>query len=186
MKCRWNAVCIIHRMTTLKLSINLVPSPLWGFNLRKFIPASRWMKVRKLIIADRGLRCETCGVEVEESKNLNAHEVWEYDETREPAVATLVRIELACKSCHSCEHWGRLTNLVAQGIVDMSEVNRLIAHFCKVNDVKKSAFEKHRKAAFTDFDRRARLEWRVDWGQFTSLVLEYHQNLPTTANLELV
>lgn len=168
-----------------KLRVEPVPPSLWGFNLRRFIPQSRWLKLRKQIIAERGAKCETCGKEPEKSSALHAHECFTFDETATPPTATLSRIELSCWMCHMCEHWGRLQRLVATGRIQNSAVDELIQHFCTQNEVERRYFEPHKAAGFAECWRLARIHWRLDWGQFTDLILEYYTEIPQPGRMDL-
>lgn len=161
----------------MKLCVDPVPACLFGFNLRKFIPQKRWLKLRKELIAERGSNCETCGKTVEESPKLHAHEVWEFSEETRPMV-TLKRIALSCWHCHMCEHWGKLGTLIATGRVHTGAAEDVIEHFCIVNGVARGAFEPHKDRAFDVMRMRTKILWEVDWGEYTPLILKYHAKLP--------
>jgi hypothetical protein len=161
----------------MKLRVDPIPVCLFGFNLRKFVPQKRWLKLRKELIAERGQKCETCGKTVEDSPKLHAHEVWEFSEEPKPLV-TLKRIALSCWHCHMCEHWGQLGALVASGRVHPGAMEDVMAHFCAVNGVAHEAFEPHKDEAFATMRKRTKILWDIDWGEYAPLILEYHDRLP--------
>lgn len=152
---------------TYALSINTVPQPLWGRNLRKEKMTKRqWQKLRARLIGERGMLCKTCGKEVAASRDIRAHERWEYDTSVAPAVARLTGIELVCWLCHAVEHFGVTERLVENGEMRAEALDETIDHFCAVNGVERSAFESHRRDAFARWRELSELEWQIDWGTF--------------------
>jgi hypothetical protein len=154
---------------TFKPAVSPVPKPLWNENLRHRLSKSAWSKLRKQLIDERGLRCETCGKEVAESKKISAHEEWEYDTSTSPAVAHLTGIKLSCWLCHAVEHVG-FANELAQSGAFPNALEYAIQHFCAMNNVGRDVYEKHKDEAFAEWHRRNAMQWRVDWGDFTALV----------------
>ncbi len=145
-----------------------VPAPLWGVNMRSYMTKYEWTKFRKGIIAERGQKCETCGVEVE--SRIQAHEDWEYDVLKVPAVARLKRIALSCWLCHMVEHFGALNMMVRNGELGSEAIDDTIAHFCRLNGVDKKAFEKHHDEAFEVWEKQNGLKWIVDWGPYADFM----------------
>ncbi len=158
-----------------KPAIKMVPRPLWDQNLRRAIPASRWTKVRRSLIAERGLNCQTCGKAEAESKRLQAHEDWEYETTCTPAIAHLRRLVLSCWHCHAVEHFGRTHNMVRTGQLSAQGLEDTINHFCRLNQVGRAEFEAHVAEAAAEWARLSELEWSVDWGEFADLVSTYRE-----------
>ena len=153
----------------LKIAVGPVPKPLWNENLRHRLTASAWRRLRQEVLAARGPRCETCGVEVAEAKRVSAHEEWRYDTSSSPAVASLLGIKLSCWLCHAVEHIGMAHELAISGAVPHA-LDAAIAHFCRLNGVGRDVFEKHKDEAFAEWHRLNALEWRVDWGQYAAMV----------------
>ena len=82
-----------------KLQIELVPDGCWGYNLRSILSKRQW----DFLKSDAKLRAEgKCVICGKESKVLDAHERWEYDE--ENGIAKLKDIIAVCKDCHSVIH----------------------------------------------------------------------------------
>ncbi len=135
---------------TYSPAISPIPAPLWGVNLRKVLTRTEWRKVREGLIAERGLKCETCGGVQYETKDIAAHEEWEYDTSGSPAVAKLTGIRLVCWPCHAVEHFGATKSMVASGDLSDFAIEDTIAHFCRLNGVGKAEFDAHHQKAFAE------------------------------------
>lgn len=167
----------------LKLSVSLVPIPLWKFNLRCFTTQTRWYGLRRQIIEERGARCDTCGAHVEDSKRLHLHEEWHYDEEAKPPTVTLRGLSLSCWHCHAVEHFQMTRTLIRNGKLNPSAEAEVIAHFCTVNGCDEATFHAHQKEAQAVMSRRSDLHWRMDWGAYTDLVLERYTEIPQPGRL---
>lgn len=124
------------------------------------------------------MRCETCGAEIAEAKDIKAHEDWEYDTSRPVAVAKLARISLVCWYCHSAEHFMQTLILVEDGKISWDAVEKTIEHFCQVNQVDRATFERDRERAFAEWTELSALEWNVDYGKFSDLVSDLSATAP--------
>lgn len=156
---------------TYKLSIHLVPQPLWERNIRHLFGKYQWQKFRKFELAKTGLSCSVCGFEAEKTREIFLHEDWEYDETTDPYTVRLKGLATACWNCHSTEHWGLTERMVASGVFPPGTEERLIQHWAKVNGVDEKEFVAHRKRAFDKFsDLSGVREWQWDFGPFQNLV----------------
>jgi len=164
-----------NNLPDLKLRIEMVPAPLWEVNLRKFLPRSKWTSLRFELIEQRGTSCEVCGKDCSGKGKIQAHEEWIYSDDTKAGVARLSGIQLSCWHCHMCGHWGRLQQLsrtLRRAVPDS------IKHFCAVNGMSQLEFERHKTEAFDQWRRRSNLEWEVDWGDFSELLLEHWTKLP--------
>jgi hypothetical protein len=87
-----------------KLRVELVPEPIWQFNLRsqEGLGKYRWDRYRRKLIAEGQNSCTICG----STKKLEGHEVWRYKSGSRVSVAKLVRVEIICQKCHFIKHWG--------------------------------------------------------------------------------
>jgi hypothetical protein len=147
--------------------IDLVPEPLWGKNLRATLSQSKWRALRRRLIEQHGLTCAMCGVVEEEAKKIHAHEQWLYLVDATPAIAKLVGIELICGKCHAVEHFGRLRVLKKRGEIDVSVLESVIAHFCKVNGATVDEFVAHEEGAVVLWRTLNEIkEWNVDVTSF--------------------
>jgi hypothetical protein len=136
-----------------KLTIELVPRPLWGTCLYNQLRRCEWKEVRRLCLDAGGHRCEIC----ERTAN-QAHEVWSYDERN--YIQTLIRLIGLWRDCHAVKHWGNTTRA---GYRDQAA-----AHIKWVNGWDDAQVEAHEKAAYLEWGQRAMHRWTQD----LSLVLE--------------
>jgi hypothetical protein len=154
----------------LVLSVRPIPRPLWGLNLRAALGTYRWSKVRRGIIAERGLACETCGKKIDEPRSINAHECWSYHTIKTPAVARLDRITLDCWHCHACEHFPRTVQLVQEGVLSEDAIGDTIAHWCRLNGATPLAFDRHFREAMAEWVRLSAFEWTANYGIYALLI----------------
>jgi hypothetical protein len=149
----------------VKVRIEPIPAPLWGQSLSQLLPKSRWRKLRGRALAE-GLVCARCGKMEAESKRLNLHEVWRYDTDRSPAVARLTGLELLCKNCHGCEHFGRLASMAEAGHLAPEIIAKVIDHFCRENGLTRADFRRHHAETMAVWDKHNERDWAIDWGEF--------------------
>lgn len=146
----------------MKLTIELVPSSLWGFSLCNFYAKTdpqRWRDIKNDLTSREGDKCWICG----SKGRLEAHEFWDYDETNK--IQKLVAIHHLCIWCHRVKHIGR-SLFTADGQQELGEKGKqqLVNHFCKVNGCSERDFKKHQTESFKVFQRRSRLDWYQDFG----------------------
>jgi len=122
---------------------------------------SDWDKLRKQIYAKYDNKCGICGAE----ERLNCHEIWEYDDQNH--VQRLVGFIALCHLCHFVKHIGLAGVLASKGELDYKKV---VEHFMKVNQCGISEFEKHKQNAFTQWAERSKHKWKIDLGEYQSLV----------------
>src|SRR5690242_16967444 len=104
-----------------RLTIELVPQPLWGQSLAKLMPRAEWDRLRGRVKALSGYRCAICGAA---EGMLFCHEVWHYDDVRH--VQVLAGFQAICRMCHHVKHLGHAGVLAAEGKLDLEEV---VQHF---------------------------------------------------------
>jgi len=146
----------------LKLKIELVPSTSWYDNLRKCISQQDWDRIRKRVYANAGYKCEICG----EKTRLHCHEKWSYDDQKR--IQKLEGFEALCINCHMIKHAG-FSMHTKEG---RSRFNRdkLINHFCKVNNCDRDYFLRHEEEAFKIWRERSQYQWRVDLGEYKNII----------------
>ncbi len=161
-------------MMPYRPAVRMVPGPLWQRNLRKgrFIPTSRWDKIKAGVFDQHGLTCQTCGKVETEQKRLNVHEEWEYLTDRRPAIARLTGLKISCWHCHMIEHFGVLENMVRSGELTQQAIDNTVEHFCRVNKVGRDEFNEHLARAKTEWAHLNQLKWEVDWGEYAAVVEE--------------
>jgi hypothetical protein len=145
----------------MRLTIELVPKTSWYSNMRSAMPQSAWDKLRKSIYDQYDQRCGVCGAE----GRLECHETWEYDDKKH--VQTLRGFIALCTLCHRVKHIGLAGIHALEGKLDYEQV---IAHFMRVNECNRKAFEQHKKKAFQQWRLRSQYPWQVNLGVYDSLV----------------
>jgi hypothetical protein len=103
---------------------------------------------------------------------LHGHENWKYVEKPRSGVAILVGVDAICTICHSVQHWGRIQQLVAIGVMSTADERRLIRHFMKINKCDRAAFERHVVRSFRIWRVRSKKRWKIDWGGFQPMIVE--------------
>ena len=106
-----------------RLTLELIPNPLWGINPRTAMGRRNWDKVRKETYAAWDHRCGVCG-DVEPTldtyNHLEAHEIWEYDDAA--YVQKLSGLIALCSRCHGVKHLaGTVTRIRSRDGEDVAE-----------------------------------------------------------------
>ena len=146
----------------MKLKVELVPSTVWFSSLRNLLPRKIWDDIRNEIIKENGRKCQICG-EIEGKMNL--HEIWKYDDDRH--IQKLEGFILLCGLCHHVKHIGLAGILTKQGKLDYDKV---IEHFCKVNNCSEKDFKKHVDRAFEIWRERSKHKWKQDFGKYEEFI----------------
>ncbi|RLI99213.1 MAG: HNH endonuclease [Candidatus Aenigmatarchaeota archaeon] len=145
----------------MKLEIELIPSTAWYSNLRNKILKKEWDAIRKQSYADADYKCAICGAE----GRLNCHELWEYDDQKH--IQKLKGFIALCGDCHMIKHLGFAEIRCSKGLLDM---DKLIKHFMKVNNVDKNTFDKCHEYAFKIWGKRSQKEWITDLAQWSNFI----------------
>ena len=154
-------------MADYKLSISMVPAPLWGRNLRNYLTRGRWNALRASQFA-RVPNCECCGSSPVGAER-HAHEEWGYN--TETGIARLVGLRTTCRMCHFAEHPGFINVMVAMGRFTPAIRNEIERHFCRVNGCKPQDYRRHSKQAQHRYDELMRVAaWTIDFGPYADLV----------------
>jgi hypothetical protein len=155
----------------LKLRLELVPKPLYGRNLRSDIEGigrARWKRLRLQTIDVCGGKCVICGA----TDKLHGHEVWKYEEKKTVGTATLVKLDVVCRTCHNISHWGNTLLMINAGLMKHETHLLFRRHFRRINRCRQADFDRHVLSSFSEWRRRSKKKWKVDWGTFTPLVEE--------------
>ena len=126
----------------MKLTIELVPRPLWYKNNR--IDKAKWAEMRQSAINDEHL-CTICG-----APGRDVHEIWEYDDANH--TQRLAGLQYLCIACHEVKHFGPAAR--------NGRSRQALAHFAKVNRISVTEARRHIEAAFRLFEKRSKREWR--------------------------
>ena len=111
--------------------------------------------------ADAGHKCAICGAEGQ----LNCHEIWEYDDKNH--IQKLKGFVALCFNCHMIKHIGMAGIKARKGLLDM---DKLIEHFMKVNNVDRKTYGKHREQSRQLWKERSQHEWKTDLAEWSNLV----------------
>jgi len=138
-------------MSTMKLTVELVPESSWGDNLRSRFKRPEWDLLRKACYEAAGHKCEICG-DKGRRHAVECHEIWHYDD--EKGLQTLQGLIALCPPCHEVKHIGRA---MAVGSGD-----RALAHLMKVNGMTKAEAIAHVGDAFVLWRKRSGRPWTLD------------------------
>ena len=137
-------------MSEPKLSIELVPRPCWGNNVRSQLTDVEWDVIRSMVYHLADNTCETCG---KQTTRLHAHEVWSYNEKTK--VQKLVGLKALCARCHEVKHYGR-----ADIMGRSAEAKKWLM---KVNGWSEEKAGEHISEAFGDWMIRSEIKnWKLD------------------------
>lgn len=130
------------------LFVDLIPSSCWFKNVRACVSGTDWDRLRRVVYARAGHRCEICGT----AGRLDCHERWHYDERK--GVQSLRRLIALCGLCHGATHIGFALTRGRGG-----QERR---HIAKVNGWSAQDVEYHIEAAFEEWHRRNARKWTLD------------------------
>ena len=142
----------------MKLTAELVPETMWYKSLAKLLPRSVWNGIRENVIKEKGKRCQICG---ETEGLMFLHEIWNYEDVNH--VQKLEGFILLCSMCNHVKHIGLAGILAKQGKLD---TEKLVRHFCRVNNCSAMEFKNHVKDAFTIWRERSKFQWKQDFGEY--------------------
>lgn len=148
---------------------NMVPSPIWGVNLRSLLPRGTWDQIRKSIYLGSGHRCEVCGSKGDEWP-VECEEQWEYVHySKYKGAARLVNLQSLCPMCHKIKHLGKAN---IDGILP-----KVIHHFAHINEITLSEASTIVDEAFILWEKRSLMEWDID---LTEIEARYGLNIDTS------
>lgn len=107
------------------LEIEPVPKNSWGLSLAHKLSKDVWNTIRHTTYRNAGYKCQVCGDD--DRYDLSCHEIWKFDDAK--LIQTLLGFECCCSLCHNVHHLGR-----SRLVYDKTYVNRLIRHWCEVNE----------------------------------------------------
>jgi hypothetical protein len=142
---------------TPRLTIELVPRPLWGKSLATLY-RKQWDVFRKECYAAAGHKCEICGGVGEGKRKLEAHEVWQYTITGNRGLQTLIRLIALCPTCHAGKHLGRTVSVMPE-----AERDKVVAHMARVNGWDNpDRVRTYYNETVTQWEKLNDLEWSQD------------------------
>jgi hypothetical protein len=136
------------------LFVDLIPETSWFTNVRSAVEPRDWERLRQMVYRRAGYRCEACGAAEDRQRGvrMEAHERFTYDA---PAgVQRLARLICLCGWCHTATHMGFAG---VRGVQDEAT-----AHLMAVTGMNPTEASQHIDEAFTRWERRSAIRWRVD------------------------
>jgi hypothetical protein len=142
------------------LFVDLVPRSCWFTNVRSCVSEQDWERLRRMITARAGQRCEACHrpADREAGRWLEAHERWAYDDATR--TQSLRRLICLCTDCHQATHYG-LATVKGQDAQAMK-------HLCAVTGLSRPDVEQLIEAAFETWHQRSLTTWELDLSMLTS------------------
>jgi hypothetical protein len=146
------------------LFVDLVPSSCWFSNVRSCVSSTDWDRIRRMVYARAGHRCEACGAPADRANKrwLEAHERWEFLEGIDHPVApngrvqSLRRLVCLCTWCHQATHFGFAS---LQGREEQA-----LDHLQSVNGWTRGRTRNHVSEAYAVWDERSKHEWALELG----------------------
>lgn len=135
------------------LSVELIPKPLFGENLRNRLTGGQWEKCKKFAKEASDGVCGVCGG-VGAKGRVDCHERWEWIEDAELHVQKLVGLIALCPRCHGAKHYGRTQMM---GYADDARDQLM-----KVNGWSLEELNDHLMAARDQWLERNTHEWTLD------------------------
>jgi hypothetical protein len=138
-----------------RLTIELVPKPCWGRNVRALVSPEVWRGIQGVVFRDGAGRCQVCGwpaAPIAYRPQFECHETWRYDDWR--GVQTLEGFVALCRFCHEVKHIG-LTQ-------SKGRYAAAIAHLATVNGWSRKAARRYADECVDTYERRSRRTWTQD------------------------
>ena len=159
------------KVKELKLTIDLIPSPLWFSSVYAILKdkglLDKWDKIKKVVFRKEGFKCFICG----KGGYLELHEFFDYDDIN--YIQRLKGIHHLCSLCHKVKHIG-FWCYTEKGINQLKGLSLneedLINHFCRVNNCSKEDYKTHKNNAFSVFNERNKYEWIQDFNYIFSFL----------------
>jgi len=136
------------------LFVDLVPKSAWFSNLRSCVTDSDWQRIRAMVVARAGNKCEICGAAPNRDQKLwmEAHERWDYDEFFR--TQTLRRLICLCTTCHLATHFGFAKT--------QHRDREAFAQLMRVNNWHADQAVGHINRAFKLWQKRSEIQWDLD------------------------
>jgi len=142
-----------------RLTIELVPEPLWGKSLATTLPRPEWRRLRQFALDRAGNACEVCALAVAGGKHLVCRERWFYDDDSRLQLLTGVRIQ--CRDCDAVTHIGRIDARAGR-----DAVRAAMEHMARANAWTPAQVMAAVAAAKGEWVRRSALAWTQDTGWY--------------------
>lgn len=135
-----------------RLIPELIPATSWGYNLRSYLKPDEWKSISKYIRAKASDICEVCG---NETKSLEAHEIWGFNDSEH--IQYLIDVVGVCPLCHRAFHIGQT---ISQGNPYL--LRQVYEHIKAVNRCNEEELRGIIDAAKTRWRIRSQYDWKVE------------------------
>ena len=167
-------------MPRLPLTLNLIPSTMWGKNVRAVVSATTWANLRwvygaSLYLSERleidfseellaprrvnspHLYCSICN---DERSGLELHEEWSFDD--DAKVQRLEEFLAICRRCHLAKHIGHAHIT--------GKFEEALDHLARVNGLSKDDAIGLTTEALATWHERSRHEYRLDLSHLETII----------------
>ena len=146
----------------MKIKFQVIPERCRGRNLHsdEIISAGKWKEISNKVRAASKGKCHCCG-KLFDLREMNAHEVWEFDEVR--GIQRLADIIAVCDKCHQTIHYHYLFS--GQRITARERDEFICkAHYMEVNHCSLYSVELAIDEALKAYRRlnQLQIEWKLD------------------------
>lgn len=114
----------------VRVRFDMLPSEVWGSNLRTILTRTEWDRLRMQVCEMAGNKCQLCGGSVTSPRGdrnrPDCHERWSFEALGEGrGVQRLVQLVALCPECHQTQHLGRaqlegLLDVVRQRVAELN------------------------------------------------------------------
>lgn len=153
----------------MKLEIEFIPNQLRYSPFKRIFSREEWEKLKDDISRKNSGKCQICG---EKKGIMSLDGLWSYNE--EEHIQKLEGFIFLCEMCHYTKRLSRAENLAKIGSFDY---NKLIEHYCKVNNTSRKEFEESRAKALEIFEKRSQYKWRRDLGKASTWKKKLYEKL---------
>ncbi|MGH8156560.1 MAG: HNH endonuclease [Rhodanobacter sp.] len=141
----------MQALSTLRLTIELVPATCWYSNVRSNVTAKTWCRLQQQHFARAKHRCQICQGRGP-AHPVELHEIWQYDDAT--ATQRLTGLIALCPDCHEVKHIGYA--------IRHGRLPQALAHLVQVNHLTVADAEVQIREAFTLHAGRSKRTWRLD------------------------
>lgn len=134
----------------------MVPETTWQQNVRAWLTATQWDKVRKKVYVLYGGKCAVCHTTPAKGR-LHCHEVWRYND--DAHIQTLTGLVAMCHLCHAIKHIACSLARSREGTLNFEA---LIGHFCRINGCGREEFDRHFRDVVAQHAIRSSYTWSVN------------------------
>ncbi len=137
---------------TLPLFPELIPAPCFGYNLRSYLKPDEWKSISRYVRARANGKCEVCS---HPATDLEAHELWSFDDIRH--VQNLQTVKAICPLCHRAFHIGQTMSQNNPYLLE-----QVYDHMKKVNGINDEQLQRIIATARMKWNKRSKHDWQIE------------------------